>query len=641
MNDLRVTATKQGAALAVAGILGLGCQASAAGATPAPAAPVTAVTAVPQPPPAPDVAPAPPPAPAPTFGVVVEGQCSELGVAFFENAALVHYGDIPGTKFAGQVDTPLVLALVRDDGSIDEDPKLAAGIPKVSQFSGMGDTLIPMELDEASGSWPESARLVVSGGGGERIGTRTDTYVWKGDRWGNAATHEPVRGKGAPSPEVWKSGTSWPNGTTLASDWGGNGGGGIESSGTGFSPYPAFKVVRGPSGQAAPTPDFTALHVAEKPTCWFRENARVTRPSGELFVAGKFCGIYPTHDAYPLPEGESAVARWAPGGPATIEAIPPVADHASLSLDGFLDVSPSALYVFGRVGQCNPTCDPYLAYRDGTTWTAIPTPFKGYVIHHELEPDGTLWVEDRDQRLFRRGTDGTWTPQPVAATTSVAWANGRPVWVTTGAGTVMHRADSGDWTQVDLPAPAFSASTATATGAKLIARKVALSPRGEVWVNATYAEHRPEWGMAESRDVLLRLGATHAPTRCEVAKGPSFSSWPAPATAQCESPVAILARVAKSAPADYDFPQTRGAVRGHKELLGSEFAEIDLDGKRLLAAKVPSIEVGSQLVRLVSQSVHGTRPELVCFTPKVTRGVVFDLEATGPAAKATVGKKRR
>ena len=97
----------------------------------------------------------------------------------------------------------------------------------------------------------------------------------------------------------------------------------------------------------------------------------------------------------------------------------------------------------------------------------------------------------------------------------------------------------------------------------------------------------------------------------------------------------------KSAPADYDFPQTRGAVRGHKELLGSEFAEIDLDGKRLLAAKVPSIEVGSQLVRLVSQSVHGTRPELVCFTPKVTRGVVFDLEATGPAAKATVGKKRR
>jgi hypothetical protein len=136
--------------------------------------------------------------------------------------------------------------------------------------------------------------------------------------------------------------------------------------------------------------------------------------------------------------------------------------------------------------------------------------------------------------------------------------------------------------------------------------------------------------------VLLRLGATHAATHCEVAKGPSFSSWPAPATATCETPVAILARVAKSAPADYDFPQTRGAVRGHKELLGTEFVEIDLDGKRLLAAKVPSLDVGKHLVSLVSEAVHGTRPEVVCLQPKVTRPVVVDLEG-----KAPVGKKRR
>ena len=597
-----------------------GCQGAEVTTAPPPRVAVISAAAPPKPaqlpePVAPRVA-ASVAAPTPTFGVVVEGQCSELGVGFFENATVVHYGDIPGTAYPDRVPVHLVLALVRDDGSIDEDPKLTAWLPKTSEFGGMGETFIPMEFDAVAGTWPEGASLTIAGGGGERIGTRTDTFVWRGDHWVPPGPQRVApEAAGAEHAQAWVSGTSWLHGSTLAS---------VQEDRQGA--YPSFQVF--PKG-SAPVPDFTALHVKEKPTCWFRESARVTRPSGELFVAGKFCGIFPTHEMYPLPEGEAAVARWAPGARATIEPIPAELDHASLSLDSILETSPTAFYLFGTVGRCNPTCVPYLAIRDGTTWTRIAAPYKGFVSRHELEADGTLWVLDQDQGLYRYGTDGTWTTQPIGAATSVAWVHGRPAWAVVN-GAVMQRTEGGEWTKRELPAPAFS------TGAKLQAHRVAISPRGEVWVSGSYAEHRPEWTMAESREVLLRLGATHAATHCEVAKGPSFSSWPAPATATCETPVAILARVAKSAPADYDFPQTRGAVRGHKELLGTEFVEIDLDGKRLLAAKVPSLDVGKHLVSLVSEAVHGTRPEVVCLQPKVTRPVVVDLEG-----KAPVGKKRR
>jgi hypothetical protein len=64
------------------------------------------------------------------------------------------------------------------------------------------------------------------------------------------------------------------------------------------------------------------------------------------------------------------------------------------------------------------------------------------------------------------------------------------------------------------------------------------------------------------------------------------------------------------------------------ELLGTEFVEIEIDGKRLLAAKVKSVEIGNRLVDIVSHGVAGTRPELVCAQPKVTRTIPFDL-ATG------------
>jgi hypothetical protein len=81
----------------------------------------------------------------------------------------------------------------------------------------------------------------------------------------------------------------------------------------------------------------------------------------------------------------------------------------------------------------------------------------------------------------------------------------------------------------------------------------------------------------------------------------------------------VLARVGKNAPADYDFPETRRALRGHEELQEAELEEVEIDGKRLLAAKVKTFDVGRRLVQIEGHGVRGTRPELVCSDARIVR----------------------
>jgi hypothetical protein len=554
-------------------------------------------------PPAPDVAPPASPQetqaqpvtapPATTLSVVVEGRCPELGVGFMDNATLVHYGHVPGDNEAGAA--RLVLAFLRDDGSLDEDPKLGRGLMHRELGMTMG---VPLDVKSISGSWPERAILTLSGEGGERVGSFTDSRVWRADHWENA----PYGPRDTPS-------IAWLNGSKL------------ERSYDNIN-YPGFNVV--PAG-AAPAPDFTSLHVkGGTPECRFRESAVLARPTGEIFVAGVFCGVYPMHAINTVTGtemiGESGVTRWVPGAPAKLEAIPPVARHADLVLNDLVETAPTTLFLFGTVA--NPADrqkpDAYLALHDGASWSRIETPYHGAVTHHEVAPDGALWVL-ADHALFERRPDGAWNKQPLDDVTSVVWASGRPVWVAIHRA-LAHRGDDGKWTQSPAPRPAFS------SGAELDLGSVSVSPKGEVWVEASYEEKRPEWTKPEHREALLRYGgASTTAAHCDVAMGSSFSSWPPPATAACAHPVAILARVSKSAPAQYDFPQTRAALRGHTEIAGAEFVEIDIEGKRLLAAKVESIDMGKRLVEIVSQGVPGTRPELVCAEPKVTRTIQFEL----------------
>jgi len=604
----------RGLCLVVSALAGAACQAPrSTGREPPrsaePPPPTTlAPAASPALPEAPPVVAVPAP-PEPAFGVVVEGRCPNLSVEFLDNATLLHHGRVQSAYFnlGGKMvseTSRLVFGRVRDDGSIDGDPALERGIPLVSQaYAGGGPGTGPLDVLSLSGHWPDHASLTLAGGGFRGFIDAFD-FDWKGDHW----LPHPGRSFGEAEREVrvpWLAGSS----LTMPSS---------------SSPYPEFVVV--PAG-AAPAPDFSALHVPKPPDCTFVESAILTRPTGELFLAGKFCGIYPAHDHPefhydgshpPALQGEATVARWAPGAPATAMALPPVASHADLELHGFVEASPTTMYLYGTAGRSSDgSTEGYLAYYSGTSWSRVDTPFRGRVTPH-VEPDGTLWVETAAKELYRRDPAGVWAKQPLEPVTSVAWQHERPEWVVAG-GVILHHRAGGEWTRVEVPRPAFSPS------AQFVVESIRFGPGKEVWAKASYEERRPEWPTPEKREALLRLGATHAPTRCDAEVGPSFSSWPPPATAACETPVVILAHVSKSAPADFTFPQTRAAVRGHTELDGAEFAEVDLDGKRLLAARVRSLEMGAHLAGLVSHAVAGAHAEVVCARPSVIRPLTFDL----------------
>jgi hypothetical protein len=577
--------------------------------TAAPASPLGEV----QPPPARPVVAPPPPPPA-VLSVVVEGACENLDAALLQNATLIHYGHVPGKGEAHA--TRLVLAFLREDGSLDADPKLERGLPTVSNAYTGGIDTDPLDVTSLTGTWPDDAQLRLVAESGNRMGTEADDYEWATDHWA-PGDNEPLEAREKPR-------LPWLAGSKLA-------------RGPQLTPYPVLTVV--PAG-AAPTPDFTALHVAKTPSCQFMESDLLTRPGGELFLAGKFCGIYPTHEhgewRYdgnhpPVMQGEASVAHWVPGGPATIMAIPPVANRAALELDEFLEASPTSMYLFGRVTHDSGPPDPYLAFYDGTAWSRVDAPYKGQPSTRDLEADGTLWLSDSAHDVYRRAPDGTWTKEPLGDVVNVAWRRHRPAWVVALGSVLRH--DAGDtWTEVELPHPAFS------TSASLTPRRVYLSPAGEVWVKATYEEQRPEWKTPAKREALLRLGtptvAARPANRCDGEIGPSIASWPPPATASCQEPVVILARVSQNAPATFAFPQTRTALRGHPEIAGAELVEIDLGGQRLLAAKVASVEQGTRVAELVGHGVPGAHPEIVCGSVKVTRSIAWDERKTlGPAAR--------
>ena len=99
-------------------------------------------------------------------------------------------------------------------------------------------------------------------------------------------------------------------------------------------------------------------------------------------------------------------------------------------------------------------------------------------------------------------------------------------------------------------------------------------------------------------------------------------------SSKCATPFVLLYTLAKTAPADYDFPATRDALKGHTELAGASFIEFSRGGKRFFGAVVPSGALGQKLVDAVKGKVVGSTPQLVCDGPAPDRTLAIDL-ATG------------
>ncbi len=104
----------------------------------------------------------------------------------------------------------------------------------------------------------------------------------------------------------------------------------------------------------------------------------------------------------------------------------------------------------------------------------------------------------------------------------------------------------------------------------------------------------------------------------------------------CDSNVVVLYGFTKVTPDDYDFPLTRKAVKGHTELAGVTFAVTEDGGDKFFVGITPSFSVAKKLRDLIEKQVQGSKPQVVCAGPPISRVLDIDL-STGELRKEAGG----
>lgn len=219
-----------------------------------------------------------------------------------------------------------------------------------------------------------------------------------------------------------------------------------------------------------------------------------------------------------------------------------------------------------------------------------------------------------------------------------------------GDGGSLFHFESGKWQEVELPPPPFAV-----TG-KYQAQSVLVPTKGDVYVNAGYAEKGIGWRTVERYRAVLRNKRPREVLRCNEpsvganhASGTGFMSFPPIATDACATPFVILLRIAygttKKEPVyvydrKSDYPSVREAIKATPSLGAAvDLVELVSGDQRYLGARVPNLAAGRELAQAVAKKIVGVseiRPEVVCGTPKEERVIHVDV-ATGKVATPIVG----
>jgi hypothetical protein len=301
----------------------------------------------------------------------------------------------------------------------------------------------------------------------------------------------------------------------------------------------------------------------------------------------------PDHDYQEL-----AVERWAPGAKtSTIDIMPGIHEpgdlpSVSFTATGLAAISASDVFVAASKdtwGKDTPTKQSlYFAHFDGTTWQALPSPIPGGVRSLWSEPGGVVFASNDKSELWSRSSDGKWSP--------LIW----PPSLTEQGG--------------ELKLVGFWARAA-----------------GDDW--ALVEVVRPNQGRM---NYLLHThpAVNSVPTLEAMSRKERSVRRPGPPVDWCETRFVLLYTLARKAPADYDYPATRKALKGHRELAveGVRLVEFEREGRRYFGARVPDFDLGEKLAKLVKEKVPGSTPELVCLDPLENRTLDIDL-TTGELRK--------
>lgn len=358
-------------------------------------------------------------------------------------------------------------------------------------------------------------------------------------------------------------------------------------------------------------------------------------PTLELFSAGQRCVAGDTEAQWmdqASGKGPLAVERWAKGSKtSTIDTLP---DQGGIRADGaqaFLRARSGNDVLFGATLSLGPSDGtdqrPYLAHFDGGQWRSLSPAASGALQDLRTREDGSLWIQVGDA-LWRRPSlapDAAWSRITEEGLKALAWWKLTPdgtLWLR--AGDALHkRVGDAPWERVPLPSRDAEGHPAKLTPDRLVWLD------GEVMIVSDPGE--PQEGTTAA---LLR---TRKPT--SVARAPAASPGAGaavarvlPATAACKDTFVLLYKLARTAPADYDFPLTREALKGHTELGAARLAETEEAGRRYLVAFVPTLALGQSVVKLVSDKVPSSKPQLLCGKPKVKRALQLDFR-TGNLVK--------
>jgi len=323
--------------------------------------------------------------------------------------------------------------------------------------------------------------------------------------------------------------------------------------------------------------DFSYCVTQLKPDAW------VTLPTGEVIAAGSHCDPE-------QPYQELAVERWAAGARrSSIDIMPGIHEPGDLpsvtyTAAGVAALSPNDVFVAAWKEMWSPDqptkTSSYFAHFDGKTWQAQPSPIPGGISALWTEPGGVIFASSERDELWSRGADGKWS--------AVVW----PASIT-ASGTLKLL---GLWPH----APGDTWAVVEVTIADKSRTRYLLHTRPAV-------NQIPTFEALDRKDRSLRL--------------------PGPPVEWCTTRFVLLYTLGRQAPADYDYPATRKALKGHTEFENEDtkFVEFEREGRRYFGARVPDFTLGEKLARLVKDKVPGSTPELVCLDPLESRTLNIDL----------------
>jgi hypothetical protein len=187
-------------------------------------------------------------------------------------------------------------------------------------------------------------------------------------------------------------------------------------------------------------------------------------------------------------------------------------------------------------------------------------------------------------------------------------------------GTLWRRHNGGKWSKIQLPQPVWGRAEKPVA---VRANSVTVQLPDDVWISATYTDRRREAKNITTRTLLLR---NRPAKEVQYYGGEGFVSMPPPATPDCATPLAVLARLSNTDTTEKLSKKLTAALNAAK--LSTALALLEQGLSRYIVSQPADFATGKKLVEAVAKRVAQSTPELVCYSPERTLAVIAMTTAT-------------